>query len=61
VRALDCAVCGEIIQGEDDSALVETMREHVEKQHGGEGEDEIERRVEADAYAPPTGEPPWAY
>ena len=61
MRALDCSVCGEIIQGENDPELVETMRAHVREQHGGEGEAEIEGRVQADAYAPPTGEPPWAY
>jgi predicted small metal-binding protein len=61
MRALDCSVCGEVIQAQNDEELVEAMRSHVASEHPGESVDDVERRVESDAYAPPTGDPPWAY
>jgi hypothetical protein len=61
VRALDCTVCGEVVQADDDPALIRAMRAHVRELHGGEGEDAVQSRVESDAYAPSAGEPPWAY
>jgi hypothetical protein len=61
MRALDCSVCGEVVQADDDGALADAMRKHVREQHGAEGEEAVAGRVESDAYAPPTGEPPWAY
>ena len=61
MRALDCSVCGEVVQAEDDEQLVRTMQKHVREEHDGQSADSVAARVEADAYAPPAGEPPWAY
>jgi predicted small metal-binding protein len=63
VRALDCSVCGAIIQAKDDEELVEAMQSHVAAEHPEQAvaADEIRKRVDSDAYAPPTGDPPWAY
>jgi hypothetical protein len=63
MRALDCPVCGEVVQGQDDDDLVGALRRHVDSEHPGEAldEQELRARVESDAYAPPTGDPPWAY
>jgi predicted small metal-binding protein len=63
MRALDCPVCGEVIQAQDDEELVEAMRSHVSSEHPEQAAapEEIRKRVESDAYAPPTGDPPWAY
>src|SRR5919199_1863264 len=57
MRALDCAVCGEVVQADDDAGLVDAMRRHLRDRHDGDGEDEIEGRVASDAYAPPAREP----
>jgi hypothetical protein len=63
MRALDCPVCGEVVQGQDDEALLGALVGHIESEHPCEATDEAElrSRVEADAYAPPSGDPPWAY
>ncbi|TMJ95417.1 MAG: hypothetical protein E6G67_07120 [Actinobacteria bacterium] len=63
MRALDCPVCGEVVQGEEDGRLLRVLREHIDARHPDADEDDeaLRRRIEADAYAPAAGEPPWAY
>jgi len=61
MRAVDCW-CGQLVQGEDEEALVGRLREHVREAHRGERDDDAVRaRVQERAYEPPTGDPPWAY
>lgn len=61
MRAVDCW-CGQMLQGEDDEALVHALTEHDVDAHAGEhGEEAARGRVAGRAYEPPTGDPPWAY
>jgi hypothetical protein len=62
VRAVDCW-CGSLVQGDDDAALENALREHVNADHPAErrSDEEVRSRVAERAYEPPTGDPPWAY
>jgi hypothetical protein len=62
VRAVDCW-CGSLVQGDDDEALENALREHVNSEHADErrSDQEVRSRVAERAYDPPTGNPPWAY
>jgi hypothetical protein len=62
VRAVDCW-CGYVLQGEDDEELAERLRGHLAGEHADEHrtDDEVRDRIAERSYAPPTGEPPWAY
>jgi predicted small metal-binding protein len=61
MRAVECW-CGLLVHGEDDEEVVARLREHVAKAHPGEHDDAaVRERAAAQAYEPPTGEPPWAY
>ena len=62
MRAVDCW-CGHLVQGENDEELVRLLAEHARQEHReeGYGEEQVRERVAAEAYEPPTGDPPWAY
>jgi hypothetical protein len=62
VRAVDCW-CGYVLQGADDEELADRLRGHLEGEHADEqrSDDEVRARIAERGYAPPTGEPPWAY
>jgi hypothetical protein len=61
MRAVRCW-CDELVAAEDDEQLVTALRDHLVEAHPDEprSDEEVEARVESDAYDPPD-RPPWAY
>jgi len=52
MRVIECNLCGQVIQAEDDDDLVEALQAHVADEHADAGLDEerVRGMVERDAY-----------
>jgi predicted small metal-binding protein len=52
MRVIECNLCGQVIQAEDDDELVEALQAHVADEHADAGIDEerVRGMVERDAY-----------
>jgi predicted small metal-binding protein len=52
MRVIECNLCGQVIQADDDDQLVEAFQAHVADEHADAGieEDQVRSMVERDAY-----------
>ncbi|HVE68033.1 MAG TPA: hypothetical protein VNB64_05570 [Solirubrobacteraceae bacterium] len=52
MRVIECNLCGEVVQADDDAALREAVAAHLADQHAGAGmdEDQVRGLVERNAY-----------
>lgn len=52
MRVIECNLCGEVVQADDDDALREAVAAHVAAQHAdaGIGDEQVREMVERDAY-----------
>ena len=54
--------CEELVAARDDEQLCAALRDHIAEAHPDErrSDEDVQARVESDAYEPPD-RPPWAY
>lgn len=52
MRVIECNLCGQVVQADDDEELVGAMSRHMSEQHvdAGVDEDRVRQLVERDAY-----------
>ena len=52
MRVIECNLCGEVVQADDDDALRREVAAHVSEQHADAGidDEQIRAMVERDAY-----------
>lgn len=52
MRVIECNLCGEVVQADDDEGLRQEVAAHVAEQHAdaGIGEEQVRGMVEREAY-----------
>jgi predicted small metal-binding protein len=52
MRVIECNLCGQVLQADDDDKLVETVAGHMSREHADAeaGEEQVRAMVDRDAY-----------